>query len=57
MATGDGLKINKIITDSKLAIDAANYAESVKCETEVIKDENHILIWTTQYDGEFPVEK
>ena len=57
MASGDGQKINRIITDAQLAVDASNYADSIVCDVELNSGTDYTLVWTTAYTGEFPPEE
>ena len=61
MADGDGIAVNRIMTDKKLATDASNYADSIVCDVTAVTGgyfaDNYMLVWTNAYSGGFPPEQ
>ena len=46
--------INRIMNGYQEAIDAANYAEALVCETESNEGDDYTLVWTEAYSGAYP---
>lgn len=50
-------EIDRVINGYNHANDAANYAETIKLDIQLLESENYQMIWSTEYNGPFTPNK
>lgn len=53
MATPTQEDINRVIEASDRASAAADYADTIVCEMQLVSGENYKMMWSTEYNGGF----
>lgn len=53
MANPTSQEIDEIVNGQNQAQNAADYADTVKMEMQLISEENYQMVWTVTYTGPF----
>ena len=53
MANPTQEQINRIISGKDHAKDAADYADTIVVEAQLVSGENYNMVWSNQYNGSF----